>query len=134
VPAGGVCEDLVDSTDFWPTIAEVAGVRGESEGIDGRSFAPQLRGQRGSPREWVFMHHDPGPGWDKEEFRVVRWARTRRYKLYEDGRLLDMERDPEESDPYYPNEGPPEVHEARKMLAGVLDTHQPEPGTWTLTD
>ncbi len=123
---GAVSEDLIDSTDFWPTIAEVARVDGWMDKIDGRSFVSQLRGERGNPREWVFMHHDPGLGWDKDEFRVVRWARTRRYKLYDDGRLIDMERDPTECDPHFPNEGSPEVHEARRMLACVLDSHRPE--------
>jgi arylsulfatase A-like enzyme len=131
-PAGTVCNDLIDSTDFWPTLVELAGIDVGGDDIDGCSFAPQLRGQAGSPRRWVFMHHDPGPGWDKEEFRVVRWARTQRYKLYEDGRLIDMERDPKECEPYYPNEGPPEVHGVRAMLSEVLDTHRPEPGTWSL--
>lgn len=52
---GGVSEDLVDFTDFLPTLAEAAGAAlPDGVTIDGRSFLPQLRGEEGQPREWVF--------------------------------------------------------------------------------
>jgi len=42
---------MVDASDFLPTFAEVAGAALPAKTIiDGRSFAPQLRGSRGSRR------------------------------------------------------------------------------------
>ena len=57
IAAGATCDDLIDFTDLIPTFAELAGGAELPEGqvLDGRSFAPQLHGQSGSPREWVFV-------------------------------------------------------------------------------
>lgn len=76
-------DNLVDSSDFWPTIAEASEVT-QPKGVpcDGRRFLPQLMGQRGKPREWSYCHYDPRPGHDKKAYtKLVRYARTQRYKL-----------------------------------------------------
>src|SRR6185295_17734664 len=55
-PAGKVSADLIDSTDFFPTFAELAGAKlPDKIKIDGHSFAPQLHGEKGHPREWIFI-------------------------------------------------------------------------------
>jgi arylsulfatase A len=52
VPAGKVVADLIDFTDFYVTFAELAGAKlPEGHKLDGQSFAPQLRGEKGHPRE-----------------------------------------------------------------------------------
>jgi arylsulfatase A len=52
--SGKVYGDLIDATDFLPTICEATGVPVPAElKMDGRSFLPQLRGEKGSPREWL---------------------------------------------------------------------------------
>ena len=49
MPAGSVNDDLIDSTDFLPTICEAAGVKvPASLKIDGHSFWPQLMGEKAS--------------------------------------------------------------------------------------
>lgn len=54
--AGGrVCEDLIDLSDFLPTLAEVGRAGPPPRPINGRSFAPQLRGKRGNPRDWIHV-------------------------------------------------------------------------------
>jgi arylsulfatase A len=113
-PEGKVIDDLVDSTDFLPTIGELTGARVPKN--DGHSFAPQLRGERGQPRDWVFFHHDPRPGHDKERFRLERAARDKRYRLYDDGRMFDAEADPLEQNPLPGTAAP----EARRKLQRVL--------------
>ena len=97
----GVCDDLVDSCDFVPTLCEATGVSAKSMGVqDGRSFLPQLLGRKGQPRELIYSWYDPRPGHDKE-----RWTKTERYvfdqrwKLYEDGRLYDWAADQRETKP-----------------------------------
>ena len=55
-PAGAVRKDLVDFSDMLPTFAELAGAKLPAEPkIDGHSFAPQLRGEKGQPREWAYV-------------------------------------------------------------------------------
>ena len=45
IPRGTVCNDLVDTTDFLPTIAAAAGIADPGlDRLDGRSFLPQLLG------------------------------------------------------------------------------------------
>ncbi len=79
-PAGRVSSDLVDFSDFFPTFAEIAGARlPEGVKLDGRSFAPQLRGQPGKPREWVYV-----------QLGDQRYVRDARWKLTGDGNLFDM--------------------------------------------
>lgn len=85
-PSGAVKDDLIDFTDFYATLAEAAGVKlNDSDPIDGRSFLPQLRGEKGTPRDWVLCHYQPY--WNKTPGQ---FARTQRYKLYRDGRYFNV--------------------------------------------
>lgn len=80
LPGGRLLRDLVDFTDLLPTFAEFGGAMLPS-GVtfDGRSFAPQLRGEKGMPREWVFSQLD------------TRWfVRNDEWKLNERGELYEM--------------------------------------------
>jgi len=79
-PAGRVSADLVDSSDFLPTFAALAGAKlPENTVIDGRSFAAQLRGEKGEPRPWVF--HQLARNW---------YVREAGWKLNQAGELFDM--------------------------------------------
>ncbi len=103
IPAGKVCGNIVDLSDFLPTICEASGIA-VPQGLDGRSFLPQLRGEKGNPREWIYMWYNRGGG-KKAQFE---FARTPRYKLFRDGAFLDM------TDGYDP----------RKLTAGDLTAEQ----------
>ena len=115
VPAGRVCDDLTGLVDFLPTLADVAGAEVPGgQPIDGQSFAPQLLGQRGTPREWVFVmlgHH-----W---------YVRDAGWKLTDTGELFDM-RDA----PFAEREAlsGPEADAARRRLGAVLATLDPASG------
>lgn len=90
IPAGQVNRDLVGSVDFLPTICEVAGATvpaGASR--DGRSFLPQLLGQSGQPRDWLYFWYSPEGGKDPK------WeaAMSTTHKLYRDGRFFDLTAD-----------------------------------------
>lgn len=79
-PAGRVCHDLTDFSDFFPTLASLAGARlPAGVTIDGHSFAPQIRGEAGDPREWVYVELDGR-----------RYVATRQWKLNAAGELFDM--------------------------------------------
>ncbi len=111
VPANETNDDLIDFTDFLPTLADLAGAKLPSDlVIDGRSFAGQLRGERGNPREWVFT-----------EWNGRAWVRDKYWKLYRSGDLYDMKNDPQEENPLRVNQAP----EVRKRLARVMERLKP---------
>ena len=85
-PAGTALPDLIDFTDFYSTLADIAGYTcGENDPIDGRSFFAQLNGKPGTLRDWVLCHYqcywNQTPG---------QFARTAKYKLYRDGRYFEV--------------------------------------------
>jgi len=109
-PAGRSVDDLVDFTDFLPTLADLAGTDAPGEmNLDGHSFAPQIKGREGEPRKWAVSEH-----------RGKYWVRTQRWKLTHDGKLFDTAADPAEKQPIKPGQGSPEAEAARKQLEAAL--------------
>ena len=97
IAPGIVCSNLVDSTDFLPTLLEAAGQPAPSGlKLDGRSFLPQLRGQRGQPRDWIYSWYSPRQGADRT---VREFAFNHRFKLYRSGEFFDLEKDSSEKQP-----------------------------------
>jgi arylsulfatase A len=87
VKPGTVCGDLVDSTDFLPTICDAAGVPTSADlTLDGRSFLPQCRGEKGTPRDWIYCWYGPDGGREAN----AEFAKNHEYKLYRNGRLFDV--------------------------------------------
>jgi len=116
-PEGKICDDLIDFSDFSPTLAQVAGAEvTENLTVDGKSFLPQIRGERASPREWIFCHYDPR--WSV--WKPCRFVRDKRWKLYDDGRLYDLRTDPLEKSPLRNNRDK-EIVAVRRKLQRVLD-------------
>ncbi|MGY8768300.1 MAG: sulfatase-like hydrolase/transferase [Pirellulales bacterium] len=128
IEPGTVNDNLVDSTDFLPTIVEAAGSQLPKNTVcDGVSFYQQLLGKKPKSRDWVFVHFDPRPGWDKDRFRLVIFARDRKHKLYSDGRLFDIEKDVLEKSSIPAANDTQETQQARKRLQIVLDQHAIKP-------
>jgi arylsulfatase A len=122
IPAGKVNQDLIDFTDFLPTLAEITGAKLPAGAtIDGHSFAPQLRGQKGQPREWIFCHYDPR--W--ANFKFSRYAQDKQYKLYQDGVLYDYRQDTLEQNPLAEPGLTAAQLAAKRKLQSVLDTLRP---------
>lgn len=92
VTKGRVCTDLIDTTDFLPTMLDMAGRKAPADPtLDGRSFLPQVLGQAGNPREWSYFH------FIKSADKPVRaWVLDQQYKLYASGEFYDYRADPEE--------------------------------------
>jgi arylsulfatase A-like enzyme len=121
---GRICDDLVDFTDFMPTLLQAAGIVPEESFIlDGRSFLPQTLGRVGDPRDWVFCHYDPRWG----QWTLKRFARDKRWKLYEDGSFFDLRADPLEEHPLSVDQMDSGAVGPRMMLQGVLDTMREDP-------
>lgn len=109
--AGQICTDLIDFSDFFPTLAQLAGVS-VPPGItlDGRSFTPQIKGQQPQSRSWVFVQL--GDRW---------YVRDQHWKLYNDGGLFNMSNAPFEEIPVSADKQTDQSRETRKRLQGVLD-------------
>jgi arylsulfatase A len=87
---GVVNTDLVDFSDFLPTMMHAAGIALPKDFVtDGRSFLPQVLGQKGNAKEVVYMYYEPQ--WAGFENGV--FARDKTYKLYGDGRFYNVEKD-----------------------------------------
>jgi arylsulfatase A len=112
VPAGKVSDDLIEFSDFMPTIAEATGVRPLSP-TDGRSFLPQLHGEEGNPKETIFVYYWPRP----EKGEPLRFVRDKRWKLYGSGKLFDVKNDVLEKSPITGSE----TRAIRKQLQAAMD-------------
>ena len=122
IPSNTVQTDLIEATDFLPTIFEAAGLNfPEGYIIDGRSFYPQLKGEKGNPRDWMFFHFEPmNRRHGLDDLRQIRFIRDHRWKLYETGELYDLEADWDEDIPIYEVEDSRSQSEARNRLKPVF--------------
>ena len=121
IPEGQVCSDLVDFSDFLPTICETAGITlPEDLNIDGRSFFPQLIGRTGNPREWIYIWYSrAGKDSDAKVF-----ARNQRYKLYRSGNFYDIGSDVLEKAPLQDGDLNDETREVKAILEQALNQYK----------
>lgn len=95
IPPGTVSDDLVTFTDFFQTMCDAANLESTSEAkLDGQSFLPQLKGQKGNPRDWIYCFYARNGGIEGQEF-----VRNQRYKLYRTGKFFDIANDDREKSP-----------------------------------
>lgn len=114
-PQGKAPTDLVELTDVYATFVELAGAEPPSGvTMDSISFAPQLKGEPGTPRKWVFI-----------QLREEWYARNKRWKLYRDGKLFDMKDAPFREIPVPDDTDNAEAKAAKKELQAVLDELKP---------
>jgi arylsulfatase A len=117
-PAGRIVEDLIDFSDLLPTFAELAGATLPKEyHFDGHSFLPQLRGEAGEPREWVFVQL--GNEW---------YVRNRAWKLNSAGELFSMRDAPFVEQPTPESKAGSDASAARQALQAVLNELNPSAG------
>lgn len=117
-PAGKVSPELIDSTDFLPTFASLAGAALPANTvIDGRNFAPRIQGKKGQPREWIFIQL--ARNW---------YVRDAKYKLNQAGALFDMSKAPFEEPEIPASSQNSEAAAARKRLQAALDKLNPAGG------
>jgi arylsulfatase A len=117
-PAGKVSDQLVDSTDFVPTFAELAGAKlPENKVLDGRSFAPQIYGRKGQPRDWIFI--ELAKNW---------YVREQGWKLNQAGQLFDMTKSPFEEPGVPADTKNPAAIAARTRLQAALSKLDPAAG------
>ncbi len=96
--AGAVCDSPVVSTDFFPTILELAGLPAlPKQHVDGVSFTPLLRGESRvrAPIYWHYPHYGNQGGSPSGAVRDGDWKLI---EFYEDGHveLYNLREDPGE--------------------------------------
>jgi arylsulfatase A len=117
-PAGKVSRDMVSFADQLPTFAELAGAKlPEGVKIDGRSLAPQLRGEKGNAREWAYVQL--GAKW---------FVREPGWKMNESAELFDMSDAPFVEKSVAPEADTEASKAARARLTAVLAELNPAGG------
>lgn len=117
-PAGAVNRDLTDFSDFFPTLAEFAGAKlPDGKVMDGHSFAPQIKGEKGQPREWVYV-----------ELNGNSYVRNARYKLTNHGGMFDLSDAPFAEEPVPADTTDAGAIAARKRLQEILAQLPTAPG------
>jgi arylsulfatase A len=120
-PAGKTNNDLIDFSDFFGTVAELAGADLPTGlKVDSHSFAPQIEGKKGSPRDWVYV-----------ELNGNSYARDKKFKLTAEGEMFDLSEAPFKEIPVAADTKDPKAVAARKALQVVLDEHKALPMTDT---
>ena len=118
IEPGQVSTELVDFTDFLPTICEAAGVTVPEElNIDGKSFLPQLKGSKEKHRDWVYCWYSRSG--NKEAAEI--FSRNQRYKLYGDTRMYDIRNDVLEKRPLKDSQLDDNAKRIKKMLQKVIN-------------
>ena len=125
VPEGLVIDDLVDFSDFLPTIADISGAALPDVTLDGRSFWPQCQGEKGNPRDWIFQCWFPKGEHALELYGAGRlyliWAQDQRYKLYSHGKFIEIA-DRLETTNIPPGTGSAEAEAAHRKLRAAIDS------------
>ena len=111
VKAGAVNSDLIDFSDWLPTLAELAGAKiAPGRPLDGQSFANSFRGNEGPRRAYAFSESRGKQG----------FVRDQRWKLYANGKMFDIKNDPTEKKALPENPGSKEAISAKIRLARSL--------------
>jgi len=92
VRSGTICQTPVISTDFYPTILEVAGLTpNKSKTLDGESILPSLRQTGRLKRKAIFFHY-PNYAWHRsnrlggaireDDYKLIKWYDDESVELY----------------------------------------------------
>lgn len=120
IKKGITYDGLIEFSDFFATFQDLANVS-ESNALphDGLSFLPLLSGKKQTERSHVFVHYDPM--WGRFKEIRTKFARDKKYKLYQDGRFFDVPSDPLEKNAISEIEMTNSQKQVREQLQAVLD-------------
>lgn len=128
IKPGQVNDNLVDFSDFLPTICDAAKIKLPDSFItDGFSFLPQMLGEKYTPRKWLFCHYDPKKSkWAKRVF-----VHNKEWKLYESGEIYHVSEDPLEKNPIAEKDLNPEqkklISSFREVFPKMVNVEVPKP-------
>jgi arylsulfatase A len=124
IAPGQINSNLIDFTDFLPTIADMAGVPRPTtyRTLDGVSFYPYLVGLQGTPRSWVFCHYSQNEDTTKHH-PIQRWINNSNYKLYDStGKFYNIQKDYMEKSPIPIKSLTPSEKQTKQYFQSILDT------------
>jgi arylsulfatase A-like enzyme len=128
IGAGQIRNDLVDASDFLPTLADLAKVKiPEDWHLDGMSFAKTLTEGRKHERDVAFFWYDPRPGWDKDRFSRHVFTLDSQYKLFSDERFFDISGEGFREEPIKKEDRTEEQEKSYLKLKSVLEKTWSEP-------
>lgn len=121
IAPGTQSNDLVDFSDFLPTLLDVAGVKAPKNlSLDGVSFYPQLLDKKGKSRDWIYSWYTRNG--DLESLKE--FAQNTEYKLYTTGEFFNVEKDWLEKSPLIYNELDKSGKKAFKTLNKALKKYE----------
>lgn len=117
IQAGRVSPDLISSTDFLPTLCAASGVATPAH-VDGISFLPQLKGEAGTQRSWLYTWYSPR---QKANLEVKECVFDQGHKLYRTGEFYDLRADADERQPLTTTELQGDAAAAHARLQSALN-------------
>ncbi len=129
---GSTCATAVTSTDFCPTILEMAGLPArQRQVIDGVSMVPLLKGQsmnRG-PMFWHYPHYgnqggSPGGAIRDGDWKLIEWYEDNRIELYNLREDIGEQKDLAAMMPRKAHELHTKLAAWRKAAGAVMPTHR----------
>ncbi|WP_236977408.1 sulfatase-like hydrolase/transferase [Membranihabitans maritimus] len=121
IKTGSTYEGLIEFSDFFPTLADLAGERIQTNGT---SFHPLLTGQKNfQGRQTAFVHYDRNPLSKTADSKRARFVRTLDYKLYHDGRFYDLRNDVLEKNPLSDESLKAEARDVKIFLEKEMRKH-----------
>lgn len=115
-----VNRDQITCADILPTICQATGIDMPKD-LDGVSFLAQLGGDKGTPRESIYMWYSPR---QTQNLSVSESVFNHRYKLYRNGEFYDLRTDPLEKNSLDGSKLTAEQEQAKLKLAATLDKYK----------
>lgn len=114
-------DNLIDFTDFLPTLLEIANFQSSTSiHTDGLSFYSQLVGEKSKNREWIYCYYSPNWG----IFENATYVQNTEWKLYADGRIYALDKDPLEQIPVKKEDLPKKVKLTISSFEKVLEKYE----------
>jgi arylsulfatase A len=126
----GTNNNLVQFSDFAPSFLDMANIKAKPAGLDGVSFYPQLFGQNGNARNWIYCYYDPWPiaTLQAAQTQPISFAQDTAYKLYKTdkvgtkaGQFFHFTVDLEETNPLQDSQLTPAQVAVKQKLQAALN-------------
>jgi len=133
--AGSVCSEVVTSTDFYPTMLEMANLAAKPEQhVDGVSLAGVLRDNKKLNREAIYWHYPhfhvesgnrPSGAVRAGDYKLIEWYEDNRIELYNLKNDIGEKKDISKKMPRKANELRKMLHRWRKETGAKMPVFNP---------
>ncbi|HMO84197.1 MAG TPA: sulfatase, partial [Lacipirellulaceae bacterium] len=133
VAAGVKSDRIVTSTDYYPTLLELAGLPpAPQQHVDGRSFAASLAGDAAQrePVYWHYPHYanqggSPGAAVRSGEWKLIHWFEDDRVELFHLADDIGEQRDLAAAEPHRATQLKMQLDRWREEVGAVMPTRNP---------